>query len=226
VQLQLAVSVPLRVVLPEQECGQLSPYTQCYLAGGFGRVTERAEWLRGGNALDDSAGIPTTFRIVPEHSALLVRARSNVGPISFGTSSLSGEISCKVGEGSLGGLESASGRLEIQALSLVSGNALYDAEIHRRIDARRHPTISVELTSAAQVGDSQRFLLGGRVVLRDITQSISGAVSAQFTGPECLLFTGEHALDIRDFRIEVPSTLMLKIYPEVTVEMHLEACAG
>jgi YceI-like domain len=176
--------------------------------------------------LDHRAGIPTTFRIVPEHSAVLVRARSNVGPISFGTSTITGQISCKVGEGSLGGLEEASGRLEIQALSLVSGNALYDAELHRRIDARRHPNIVVELSSAAQIGDSPRFLLAGDICLRDITQLISGAVTATFTGPDCLLFTGEHALDIRDFRIEVPSTLMLKIYPDVTVEMHLEACAG
>jgi hypothetical protein len=131
----------------------------------------------------------------------------------------------EVHEGSLEEVASARATQEIQALSLASGNALYDAEIHRRIDARRHPTIAVELGSASQIPHSNRFLLGASVILRDIAQEITGAVAVDFTGGGCLVVTGDQALDIRDFRIEVPSTLMLKIYPEVVVEMHLEACA-
>jgi polyisoprenoid-binding protein YceI len=175
--------------------------------------------------LDESAGTPTRFQIIPERSAVLVRARSNVGPISFGTSDLSGEILCPVSDNALADLQLASARLEIVAASLSSGNALYDAEIQRRIDARRYPGIRIEMTSAAPSSDSRRFLLGGHIVLRDVTQAMTGAVTVDFTGSNHFLVTGEHALDIRDFRIEVPSTLMLKIYPDVMVEMHLEAHA-
>jgi len=36
---------------------------------------------------------------------------------------------------------------------------------------------------------------------------------------------GQHSLNIREFDLAVPTTLALKIYPEVSVELHLEARA-
>lgn len=169
---------------------------------------------------------PRAFQVIPERSAVLVKARSNVGLISFGTSALAGEIVCRVHDGTLIGLEQARGSLRIKASSFDSGNALYDAEIHRRIHARRYPNINVELTSAAQATESMHYRLGGTIVLGDIAQEASGTVSVEFTGPDDLLVTGTHALDIRDFNIEAPSTVLLKIYPDVTIELHLEASAG
>ncbi len=90
----------------------------------------------------------TRFRVVPDRSAVLVKARSNVGSIAFGTSRLSGELRFHSFDGSLTGLQDASAHIEVQVAALASGNALYDAEMHRRIDGRRFPTIGVELASA------------------------------------------------------------------------------
>ena len=38
-----------------------------------------------------------------------------------------------------------------------------------------------------------------------------------------MVIRGTQTLDIREFALEVPTTLALKIYPEVAIEMHLEA---
>jgi YceI-like domain len=168
---------------------------------------------------------PTRFRIVPVRSAVLVRARSNVGLINFGTTALSGEIVCRVHDGALIGVEEARGSLQIKSSSFESGNALYDAEIHRRIHARRYPSISVELTSAVHSADASSYRLGGTITLGDIAQEASDMVSIESSGADHLLVTGSHALDIRDFNIEAPSTLLLNIYPEVVIELHLEASA-
>jgi polyisoprenoid-binding protein YceI len=156
---------------------------------------------------------------------VLVKARSNVGPIVFGTTEVTGDVLAEMREGFPVGIERSSAHLEIPVTSLASGNALYDAEIHRRMDARRYPAIEVDLTSATPISESNRFLLGGKLLLRDVVQEVSGAVSVDVIELDALLIKGELALDIRDFRIEIPTTLMLKIYPEVLIEMQLEARA-
>ena len=39
--------------------------------------------------------------------------------------------------------------------------------------------------------------------------------------------TGDQVFDIRDFGIESPTVLMFRIYPDVTVRLHVEAaCDG
>jgi hypothetical protein len=38
-----------------------------------------------------------------------------------------------------------------------------------------------------------------------------------------LLITGEQAFDIRDFAVPSPTVLMLRIYPDVRVQLHAEA---
>jgi polyisoprenoid-binding protein YceI len=173
--------------------------------------------------VEEKAEKPTRFRVVAGRSAVLVRARSNVGLINFGTTALSGEIVCVLHDGKLTGIEHARGTLEIRSSSFESGNALYDAEIHRRIHARRYPNITVELTDAASSGDATSYRLGGTITLGDIAQQVSDIVSIEVSGSDRLVVSGTHALDIRDFKIEAPSTLLLNIYPEVVIELHLEA---
>ena len=38
-----------------------------------------------------------------------------------------------------------------------------------------------------------------------------------------IVVTGGHAFDIRDFDIASPTVLMLRIYPDVTVKLQVEA---
>ena len=78
--------------------------------------------------------------MVSGRSAVLIEARSNVGPIAFGTTGLQGHIDVALGDQSID-LEAAAvvALLEVELTTLTSGNSLYDAELLRRIDARRHP---------------------------------------------------------------------------------------
>jgi hypothetical protein len=48
-------------------------------------------------------------------------------------------------------------------------------------------------------------------------------VVVQIDGDGLLHAAGEHVFDIRDFDVTVPSVLMLRIYPDVRVELQLEA---
>jgi polyisoprenoid-binding protein YceI len=164
------------------------------------------------------------FEVASGRSAVLIEARSTVGAIAFGTTTVEGYLEVSVRDGSidLDG-DAPAGQLELEMSTLRSGNSLYDAELLRRIDARQYPMTRVELSGAERVGRSDRYQLDGDLTFHGVTRRISGTVAVEIDGDECLRVTGEHVFDIRDFEVPAPSVLMLRIYPDVRVELQLEA---
>ena len=162
------------------------------------------------------------FEIVSDRSAVLLAARSNVGPVAFGTTEVTGSIALVTNGTEIDATAAPCARIEIATESLTSGNALYDAELARRIDARRFPLTVVELLHAERA-DSERFMVRGAVTFHGVTRELAGTVAVSFAAPDTLVVTGEHALDIRDFDLSAPTMLMLKIFPDVRVQLQLEA---
>ena len=116
-----------------------------------------------------------------------------------------------------------SGRINIDVSGLRSGNGLYDAELLRRIEARRFPTATVELCKCDPSGIRSRYNLEGALAFHGVTRPVQGTVSVEAVSNSLLLITGEQALDIRDFAIPSPTVLMLRIYPDVRVKLQAEA---
>jgi polyisoprenoid-binding protein YceI len=160
---------------------------------------------------------------VSDRSAVLIEARSNVGPIAFGTTGLQGHIDVALANQGIDLEVAVVAVLEVELATLTSGNALYDAELLRRIDARRHPVTRIDLRSAVRIGRSDRFQVAGDLSFHGLTQRITGSVELRFDDTGGLQVTGEHVFDIRDFGVAAPSVLMLRIYPDVRVELQLEA---
>ena len=74
---------------------------------------------------------------------------------------------------------------------------------------------------------------GAKVDVADYTkdlswrpQPFSGSADVQVLGTDRLRIYGEQVIDIRDFAISLPATLMLRIYPDVTVRFRIEAVRG
>ena len=116
-----------------------------------------------------------------------------------------------------------SGSLEIKMSELRSGNDLYDAELLRRIDARRFPTASVELQECEASGPGSRYGLKGELTFHGVTRPAQGTVNVEAVSDSRLVITGEQVFDIRDFAIPSPTVLMFRIYPDVRVRLHAEA---
>ncbi len=163
-----------------------------------------------------------TFLVVPEQSALLVEARSSAGPITFGSMTLDGCAEFAMSGDDLDSAVPISARLEIPVVALVSGKSLYDAELRRRLDARRFPLIAVELHAARSRGGG-RFVAEGDLTIRGATRRLTGTVGLALQDADTLLASGSELVDIRDFDIDLPSVLMLKIYPDVSVQFRLTA---
>jgi DNA-binding PadR family transcriptional regulator len=166
---------------------------------------------------------PATFRLVQDRSAVLIEVRSTVGPLSFGTIGVSGEVQACVVDGVLRTDIAPTGCVTVDVSQLNSGNKLYDAELLRRIDARRFPSAMVELRECAASGSTNRYRLGGDLTFHGVTRPAEGTVTVEATSDSHLVITGEQVFDIRDFDIPSPTVLMLRIYPDVRVRLHAEA---
>lgn len=157
-----------------------------------------------------------------DRSAILIDVRSNVGPISFGTTSITGYLEATTQDGVILPDPVPVSRLSVAMASLRSGNRLYDAELGQRLNVRRHPDCTIDLEEITALAEPGRFNVTGEVTLHGITHSADGSVSATIEPDGNCLVSGQQVFDIRDFDIPTPSVLMLRIYPDVVVHMRLE----
>jgi polyisoprenoid-binding protein YceI len=165
----------------------------------------------------------TSFRVVPDRAAVVFVARSNAGTITFGATGIEGSIEAEVNQGALSVRIPPAARLEVPIDKLTSGNQLYDAELMRRVDARLFPHAVVELQKVSPVGRTGRYHVQGDLTFHGVTQTMEGTVSVSFPSPERMVVEGEQVLDMRHFHITPPTVAMLRIYPDVRVQLHLEA---
>lgn len=175
------------------------------------------------------------FEVRASRSSLIVEARSSIGPIAFNATSLAGWIDVELRDGLVAKDSSPSAHLDVKVADLSSGNAIYDREILRRVDARHYPVVSVELRSLHHMGEGNCYRIDGEVTLHGVTQRLDGVVTT--TVHECrrlsikgaeqfdcsLIIAGEQVLDIRHFDLAMPSRAPFKIYPDVRLRLHLEA---
>jgi DNA-binding PadR family transcriptional regulator len=163
------------------------------------------------------------FRLDPERSAVLIDVRSTVGPMSFGTLGVSGTVEVTMTNGSLSTDVPPKGNLQFDVRSLRSGNRLYDAELLRRIDARRFPLVKVSLDRCTSCGLGPRYNLTGDIAFHGVSRRVEGTVSIDSLSDSRLSISGEQSFDIRDFAVPSPSVLMLRIYPDLRVRLQIEA---
>jgi len=164
----------------------------------------------------------TTFDFVPQESAVLLETRSNVGPIQFGSVGVEGHAELRISSTDIDAATVHAATMRIPVTSLVSGNSLYDAELQNRLEHRRYPLITIGLIAAHPLG-SGRFGAEGDLTIHGSTRRLSGTLAVTMPDEKTVIAEGRHVVDIRDFAIRLPSMLMLKIYPDVTVQFRVTA---
>jgi DNA-binding PadR family transcriptional regulator/polyisoprenoid-binding protein YceI len=163
------------------------------------------------------------FALDPERSAVIIEARSTVGPISFGTIGIEGSLYAVLEDGVVSTEVPPTGWLTIDVSGLSSGNKLYDAELQRRIDARRFPAATVEVKHCSRSIPGTRYQLRGELTFHGITREAEGTVTVEALTDDRLVISGEQVFDIRDFEVPSPTMLMLRIFPDVRVRLQAEA---
>ena len=160
----------------------------------------------------------TRYTIVPTESRVSIEARSSLHPIHSETDGLEGWFEADVlGGGRLNPATRPSGHLELPVDNLSSGNPLYDREMRRRVDARRHPTVAGDLTEMKATDEDHRYQVSGDVTFRGTTNSYVDEMRVSFPEDGVVHLEGSHVFDIRDFGMQPPKILSFRVYPDVTV---------
>jgi polyisoprenoid-binding protein YceI len=162
------------------------------------------------------------YTIVPERSRVWVDARSSLHPIHSTADGLDGFVDLDADGDAVVG-EHPTAQLSFPVNRLSSGNRLEDRELHKRIDARRYPTITGVLTGVVPVADDGRFLVRGDLTLRGVTRSVEDYMTLTVVDERTIRLAGESTFDVRDFAMEPPRILMLHVEPDVKVRVEIFA---
>lgn len=162
-----------------------------------------------------------SFQIDPDRSVLTAEASSNLHPIRIETSGLRGTIEVRVGADGLHLDPLPTAQLELPVELLRSGIELYDMEVQRMLEARKFPRLRGELLEVRPAGPG-RYHLRGKLSLHGVTADLEGEVRVQVDG-DVLEIEGEKTIDMRDFDLDPPRILMLRVNPEVAVRARVIA---
>ena len=166
----------------------------------------------------------TRYRVLPEQSTLEIDARSNVHPIKTRVTGLDGFVDVELGgDGAIDLTVAPAGELSFPVERLRSGNPLEDRELRKRIDAKRYPVISGVLTGMQTAEGNGSYVVRGDLTFRGVTRSCEDEMNISLVGDDTLRLDGQSSFDIRDFGMEPPRILVLRVEPEVTVRVELFA---
>lgn len=164
------------------------------------------------------------FQIVPERSRVWIDARSSVHPIHSTTDGLEGYIDLGTGpDGEIDLAATPAGKLSLPVARLRSGNRLEDRELQKRIDARRFPTIDGLLTEMTRADRNGRYRVAGDLAFRGVVRRYEDDMTVAVVDGRTLRLAGGHTFDVRDFGMEPPRILMLRVEPDVTVRVDIVA---
>jgi hypothetical protein len=166
-------------------------------------------------------GIVARYAILPARSRVWIGARSNVHPIHSSAHGLEGFIDFDADRVGRVGSHPA-GKLSFPVSKLSSGNPLERRELQKRIEARRYPTIDGVLTGMEPL-DEGRFRVRGDLAFRGVTRSVEGDMAMSVVDDRTIRLEGESTFDVRNFGMEPPRILMLRVEPDVNVRVEIIA---
>jgi hypothetical protein len=106
---------------------------------------------------------------------------------------------------------------------LRSSNPLEDRELKRRIDANKYPTIDGDLNAMSPTDEAGTYLVRGEVTFLGTPRTYEEPMRIVPDGDGTLELTGESTFDVREFGLEPPKLLMLRVEPEVRVKVSIVA---
>ena len=163
----------------------------------------------------------TRYRVVPGTSSIDTEVRSSVHPIHGRATDVSGVVEAAFdGDGKPLLEEPHGGWVEIPVEAIRSGNRLTDLEMQRRADVGRYPTIRFEVTRAWPVNGTDRYRAAVSVTAHGRTQAFEEDFRLQRNGGRVIL-DGQHTFDMRDFGVNPPRILTLRVEPQVKVSVRL-----
>lgn len=146
-----------------------------------------------------------------------MEATSSLHPIRAETTGLKGYLDAEIVDGRIADGAPVTGRVEIDADRLKTGNGLYDHELERRLEVRKYPVIRGTVRAVQPLGDGTRYRVSGELEFHGVTRPVEGEITLRPVDDHTLEIEGERSFDLREHGLEPPRLFMLKVHPDVRV---------
>ena len=156
------------------------------------------------------------YRIDPDRSRLGADARSSLHPIKVQTDGLEGEAEIEIVDGKVKLDPPPKGRLELDVERLKTGNSLYDRELDRRLEIRRYPRLRGTVKEVKDLGGG-KYHVKGELSFHGTTSQVAGDVTVRVVDDATIEVEGEQTFDMRQFGLDPPNLIVVKVYPDVKV---------
>ena len=149
--------------------------------------------------------------------------RSNVHPVHASGTRLSGFLEGDLAPDGMPDLTRPHRAvLDLPVDGIRSGNRIQDREMERRMDARRFPSIGCVVTGLEPRGAAGNYSARAELTVRGRSRKVVADVRITRQG-ESVVIDAQQTFDMRDFGIDPPRVLVLKMEPEVRVSAHIVA---
>lgn len=161
------------------------------------------------------------FEAVDGRSILALSGESSIHPLHTATTQLKGYfVATFDGDGQIDLSAPVDGQIQMPVESLKSGNVLIDRELRNRLDVRRFPQVGAKLIEIRDKNGPERYRAVGDLTFHGMTQRLEGELIVRQVDEQTIEIQGEIDLDVRDFKVEPPSLLVLKVQPAVKAKLH------
>lgn len=167
------------------------------------------------------------FRIDSARSTIDIDLKVNLHASHIRATGLTGSIECELDAHGRPRLDRPySGRFSLPVNSIKSGNTLQDLEMRRRLDASRYPRISAQVTDGALIDEKLgRYRATAKLTIHGRTREIEGEVRLRVEGG-AIIADGKQVINMKDFDIDPPNLIILRVDPELLIRAHVVADEG
>jgi polyisoprenoid-binding protein YceI len=161
------------------------------------------------------------YQVVDAESRVEISGKSSLHPIhgQLRPGSLTGSLTLADDSDEPAPAAAPEGHLELPITALSFGNAMYDRELPKRVEAGRYPTVTLRLDEAKPDGEGTwRVTLS--LTVHGVTKSFQEAVRVSRGADGKLTVSGSHRFDVRDFDIQPPKMFGMKVHPDFEVTVH------
>jgi polyisoprenoid-binding protein YceI len=163
------------------------------------------------------------FAVSTARSTVDIDLKVNLHPSHITAHGLRGTIDCELDEQGRPRLDAPyAADLSVPVEIIKSGHNLQDREMRRRFDVRKYPEITVKVIHGEQTGSDGAYRATAQITMHGVSRQIEGDVRIAVDG-STMTVEGEHIINVKDFGIDPPRLIILKVEPEVTVHAKIVA---
>jgi polyisoprenoid-binding protein YceI len=163
------------------------------------------------------------FRVNTGQTTVKVGLRINLHPSHIEANALSGVIECEIDDQGQPRLDQPyKAELSLPVEAIKSGNGIQDREMRRRFDVGRYPTITARVTKGEALEGEGHYRAVAQLSMHGQTREIAGEIQLHVDGTT-MTIDGQQVINVKDFGIDPPRLIILKVEPDVDLSVHIVA---